>query len=101
MSFIRFLLFTTRNHRSTAHSIAPIVPSLPLLMNYVSDEDGGTTKEQSSLQVPPTMAAATVATTTTAAATAAATTTTTMATTFSGSLSQNLSRGETEVCRCS
>ena len=94
MSFIRFLLFTTRNHRSTAHSIAPIVPSLPLLMNYVSDEDGGTTKEQPSLQVPPTMAAATVATTTTAAAT------TTMATTFSGSLSHNLPRGETEVCRC-
>ena len=94
MSFIRFLLFTTRNHRSTAHSIAPIVPSLPLLTNYVSDEDGGTTKEQSSLQVPPTMAAATVATTTTAAAT------TTMATTFSGSLSHNLPRGETEVCRC-
>ena len=94
MSFIRSLLFTTRNHRSTAHSIAPIVPSLPLLMNYVSDEDGGTTKEQSSLQVPPTMAAATVATTTTAAAT------TTMATTFSGSLSHNLPRGETEVCRC-
>ena len=94
MSFIRFLLFTTRNHRSTAHSIAPIVPSLPLLTNYVSDEDGGTTKEQSSLQAPPTMAAATVATTTTAAAT------TTMAKTFSGSLSHNLPRGETEVCRC-
>ena len=95
MSFIRFLLFTTRNHRSTAHSIAPIVPSLPLLMNYVLDEDGGTTKEQSSLQVPPTMAAATVATTTTAAAT------TTMATTFPGSPSHNpLHLRETEVRRC-
>jgi hypothetical protein len=94
ISLIRSLVFTTRDHRSTAHSIAPIVPSLPLLTNYVSEEDGGTTKEQPPQEAPPTMAAATVATTTTAAAT------TTMATTFSGSLSHNLPRGETEVCRC-
>ena len=88
MSLIRSLSFTTRDHRSTAHSIAPIVPSLPLLTNYVLDENGGATKEQPSQQAPPTMAAATAAATTTAA------------TTLSGSLSHNPPHlRETEVRR--
>ena len=89
MSLIRSLSFTTRDHRSTAHSIAPIVPSLPVLTNYVSDENGGATKEQPSQQASPTMAAATAAATTT------------MAETFPGSLSHNPPHlCETEVRRC-
>ena len=94
MSLIRSLSFTTRDHRSTAHSIAPIVPSLPVLTNYVSDEDGGATKEQPSQQAPHRMAAAAAAATTATAAT----TTTTMVS--SGLPSHNLPRGGTEVRRC-
>ena len=69
MSFIRFLLFTTRNHRSTAHSIAPIVPSLPLLANYfliVTGKDGGApNKERPSPQASPCMAVVAMAAATT------------------------------------
>ena len=76
-----------------------IVPSLPLPANFfliVTGKDGGApNKERPSPQASPCMAvvAMAAATTTTAAST-------TTAITYSGSPSQNLPRGETEVRRC-
>ena len=74
-----------------------IVPSLPLPANYFlifTGKDGGAPNKEPSQQASPSVTTAMAAATTTTAAS------TTTAITYSGSPSQNLPRGETEVRRC-
>ena len=95
VSLLRSLSFATRDPLPSFH--CSIVPSLPLFLCpriIFTGENGGAPNKEPSQQASPSVTTAMAAATTTTAAS------TTTAITYSGSPSQNLPRGETEVRRC-
>ena len=95
VSLVRSLSFATRDPLLSFH--CSIVPSLPLSLCpriIFTGENGGAPNKEPSQQASPSVTTAMAAATTTTAAS------TTTAITYSGSPSQNLPRGETEVRRC-
>ena len=95
VSLLRSLSFATRDPLPSFH--CSIVPSLPLSLCpriIFTGENGGAPNKEPSQQASPSVTTAMAAATTTTAAS------TTTAITYSGSPSQNLPRGETEVRRC-
>ena len=89
------LLFTTRDSLPSFHcSIAPSFPLSLCPRIIFTGENGGAPNKEPSQQASPSVTTAMAAATTTTAAS------TTTAITYSGSPSQNLPRGETEVRRC-
>ena len=95
VSLVRSLSFATRDPLPSFH--CSIVPSLPLSLCpriIFTGENGGAPNKEPSQQASPSVTTAMAAATTTTAAS------TTTAITYSGSPSQNLPRGETEVRRC-
>ena len=95
VSLLRSLSFATRDPLLSFH--CSIVPSLPLSLCpriIFTGENGGAPNKEPSQQASPSVTTAMAAATTTTAAS------TTTAITYSGSPSQNLPRGETEVRRC-